>query len=115
MGQRLITATETSDVGLNGLDAGAVFANPGCPGPAQAFLGVRNMTTTFVGLPTCRWCGTYHPHCPCPHVNAIEYHPDGSVKRVEFVRFVGQVRIYDQRCNTSDFAELPPEERGAAG
>jgi hypothetical protein len=30
----------------------------------------------------CRWCG--ETHLRCPEVSAIEYHPDGSVKRVEF-------------------------------
>lgn len=31
----------------------------------------------------CRWCGMIHgPRCPS--VKAIEYHQDGSVKRVEF-------------------------------
>lgn len=38
--------------------------------------------------------GTYRvcPHCggmaihmgPCPNIKAIEYHPDGSIKRVEY-------------------------------
>ncbi len=38
-----------------------------------------------VPLPgTCRWCGFVHgPRCPA--VAAIEFHPDGTVKRVEFV------------------------------
>lgn len=31
----------------------------------------------------CRWCGAYHEQM-CPHVKAMEYHPDGSIKRVEF-------------------------------
>lgn len=31
----------------------------------------------------CRWCGKYHGTL-CPDVKAIEYHPDGTVKRVEF-------------------------------
>lgn len=32
----------------------------------------------------CRYCGMLHPGPMCPYVRAIEYHPDGSVKRVEF-------------------------------
>lgn len=33
----------------------------------------------------CRYCGTYHG-VRCPSVAAIEYHPDGTVRRVEFVQ-----------------------------
>ena len=32
----------------------------------------------------CNWCGNYHG-VRCPEVRAIEYHPDGSVKRVEYL------------------------------
>lgn len=31
----------------------------------------------------CRYCGTYHGPA-CPLIKAIEYYPDGTVKRVEF-------------------------------
>ncbi len=30
----------------------------------------------------CRYCGVYHSDA-CPRVKAFEYHPDGSLKRVE--------------------------------
>lgn len=33
---------------------------------------------------TCEWCGAIHAGRKCPMVRAIEYHPDGSIKRVEF-------------------------------
>lgn len=33
----------------------------------------------------CRWCGMIHG-LRCPAVAAMELHPDGTVKRVEFVR-----------------------------
>jgi len=33
----------------------------------------------------CPWCGGYHIGV-CPHVRAIEYHPNGEVKRVELWR-----------------------------
>jgi hypothetical protein len=40
--------------------------------------------TTSVNLEgLCRWCSGYHSGT-CPKVKAIEYHPNGSVKRVEF-------------------------------
>lgn len=32
----------------------------------------------------CRYCGMLHERTVCPLVKSIEYHPDGSVKRVEF-------------------------------
>ena len=36
----------------------------------------------------CRWCSsayqaTFHGG-PCPNVRSIEYHPDGTIKRIEF-------------------------------
>ena len=42
------------------------------------------MTTDAVPTPPkCRWCATSHEG-RCSTVKAIEYFPDGSVKRVEF-------------------------------
>lgn len=41
-------------------------------------------TTSYTTGAACAWCGKYHG-TRCPEVKAIEYHPDGSVKRVEFV------------------------------
>jgi hypothetical protein len=32
---------------------------------------------------TCQWCGLMHK-ATCPRVSAIEYHQDGTIKRVEF-------------------------------
>ena len=32
----------------------------------------------------CAFCGQLHSY-RCPTVRAIEYHPDGSIKRVEFM------------------------------
>lgn len=46
----------------------------------------QNTAKGFVDGPaaTCRWCGMHHgPRCP--GVAAMEFHPDGTVKRVEFV------------------------------
>lgn len=31
----------------------------------------------------CQWCGLHHG-AQCPSVKAIEYYPDGKIKRVEF-------------------------------
>lgn len=31
----------------------------------------------------CNWCGNYHG-VKCPEVKALEFHPDGTIKRVEF-------------------------------
>lgn len=33
----------------------------------------------------CPYCGTSHPSAKCYLVKAIEYFPDGQVKRVEFM------------------------------
>lgn len=43
------------------------------------------MMNTGTGQPTpvCPYCGMGHSSI-CPRVRAIEYHPDGSTKRVEF-------------------------------
>ena len=32
----------------------------------------------------CEYCGIFHERLRCPWVKAIEYHPDGSRRRVEF-------------------------------
>lgn len=45
--------------------------------------------TTAVQMATCGWCGGYHSGT-CPKVKAIEYHPDGTVKRVEFISDEGE-------------------------
>lgn len=44
------------------------------------------MQNTMTPLPAaCRWCGFAHgPRCPA--VAAMEFHPDGTLKRVEFVQ-----------------------------
>lgn len=39
----------------------------------------------------CRWCGAYHDE-KCPIVKAIEYHQDGTVKRVEFLTPADQMQ-----------------------
>lgn len=40
-------------------------------------------TTTDVGR-FCEYCGNAFHHGICPKVKAMEYFPDGTVKRVEF-------------------------------
>lgn len=40
-------------------------------------------STSTANLNTCQWCGCIHSG-KCPQVKAIEYHPNGSIKRVEF-------------------------------
>jgi len=32
----------------------------------------------------CQWCGNVQHTGVCPRVKAIEYHPNGTIKRVEF-------------------------------
>lgn len=45
-------------------------------------------TTIF----TCQWCGCLHPNQTCPRVKKIEYHPDGTVKNIEFHELKSAVR-----------------------
>lgn len=42
------------------------------------------MTQTSDAAPRCPYCGGLPHTGKCPLVSAIEYHPDGTVKRVEF-------------------------------
>lgn len=41
------------------------------------------MTTSAINPSPCRYCGMHHA-AKCSLVKAMEYHPDGSLKRVEF-------------------------------
>lgn len=55
----------------------------------MAHLGMMDLhtpvtpTATTSAPHTCRWCNGLHTGT-CPKVKAIEYHPNGAVKRVEF-------------------------------
>jgi hypothetical protein len=42
-------------------------------------------TTTVPKPPVCPYCGQYQHSswAQCPRISAIEYHPNGTVKRVE--------------------------------
>lgn len=40
------------------------------------------MSTTTSALKPCGYCGAIHTSM-CPRVVAIEYHPNGTIKRVE--------------------------------
>jgi len=43
------------------------------------------MTNTAIdSIKECQWCNCHHPNTFCPRAKAIEYYPDGTVKRVEF-------------------------------
>jgi len=46
---------------------------------------MSGMTAYGTGVATggCQWCGLHHG-VQCPSVKAIEYFPDGTIKRVEF-------------------------------
>lgn len=44
-----------------------------------------NATTATMIAPLCPRCGGVHVFQQCPQVRAIEYYPDGSIKRVEFL------------------------------
>lgn len=43
------------------------------------------MSHTASAVPTCAHCGSPSPHQgQCPRIKAIEYHENGTVKRVEY-------------------------------
>ena len=43
------------------------------------------LSSATLSLNSCPWCGFLHISGDmCPRVKAIEYHPDGRVKRIEF-------------------------------
>lgn len=42
------------------------------------------MNTSSAVASNCSWCGNSHAGVVCPLVKAIEYHPNGTMKRVEF-------------------------------
>ena len=42
------------------------------------------MNSTSNAAPKCAYCGSFPHPGVCPTVKAIEYHQDGTVKRVEF-------------------------------
>lgn len=44
-----------------------------------------NLDSTAVPLNICRFCGAYHPNQVCPRIRSIEYNPDGTIKKIEFI------------------------------
>ena len=47
---------------------------------------MTNETSSAEKPMKCQWCGSIERHIGhCPAVRAFEYHPDGTLKRVEFV------------------------------
>lgn len=54
---------------------------------AQVTNGVWTATELQEACSPCPYCGTYgHTMFRCPEVVAIEYHPNGAIKRIEFRR-----------------------------
>ena len=45
----------------------------------ERFLQIHN-----VNAESCRYCGAIHGGVQCSRISAIEYFPDGTVKRIEF-------------------------------
>jgi hypothetical protein len=52
------------------------------PGSDESILGASLLGTGQI-QEGCRWCGGFH-NSICPTIKAMEYYPDGTVKRVEF-------------------------------
>jgi len=51
----------------------------------MTFGQIEEATSAVQNIKPCRWCGLTHGY-KCPIVRAMEFHPDGSLKRVEFVQ-----------------------------
>lgn len=58
-------------------------------------------TSTVPTSQPCQYCSNHHG-VRCPTVKALEYHPDGTVKRVEFMTAV-------------DYHPLPFTQNGQSG
>lgn len=52
-------------------------------------LGTGSGFTSGPSEVPCHWCGGWHS-AKCPMVKAIEYHPNGMTKRVEFYELSGK-------------------------
>ena len=48
-------------------------------------------TTTATAIPQvpCGYCGKYHQGI-CPRIKSVEYHDNGTVRRVEFYDWMGK-------------------------
>lgn len=54
------------------------------------------MTTIETKLAkACRWCGMAHGE-RCPTVKKMEFHPDGTVKSVEFITAADEPSVFDR-------------------
>jgi hypothetical protein len=51
--------------------------------PSHKYLEERYFTAPHTDFHYCGHCGFWHQG-PCPNVKAIEYHRNGSVKRIEY-------------------------------
>lgn len=57
-------------------------------------------------MPSCRYCGCWH-NGTCPKVKAIEYHPDGSVRRVELhENAAGDLALHGEAAERVEAARL---------
>lgn len=75
------------------------------------------MSAVLKGDQTCGYCGCLHPGRVCHRVKAMEYHPNGTLKRVELHDagggFVGRERFWESvtLSPTSPPPEAPPKVR----
>ena len=64
---------------------------PSYPGLTEVFPRTGSdglVSTATPGHGACPWCSGEYTNVihsgPCPRIKAIEYHPNGTIKRVEF-------------------------------
>ena len=82
---------------IDGLD-GYTVGDPCPPATGGTLSDEATMVVQVLPPGACPWCSRPLEHHwvfhngPCPRVKAIDYYPDGSIKRVEFWPEDGDVR-----------------------
>ena len=77
------------------------------------------MTAILKGDQTCGYCGNLHPGLVCHRVKAMEYHPNGNLKRVELHDavgdgFVGRERFWESVTITPAALAVKPTDGAPA-
>ena len=73
------------------------------------------MNTAMI-QPSCEHCGGTTPHVgQCPRVSAIEYHPNGQIKRVEYHQTQQPVMAVGQVVHNLSGGSSGPGQPGGSG
>lgn len=72
------------------------------------------MTENVAEPAKCQWCGADQQHgWECPRIAALEFHPDGQVKRIEFVSAVDPVPVLSPETDEQYRERLRPIATGS--